>query len=107
MAIYVPDRWVVLEFTSEFGVCRKVFGGWYGGYCSSDYWKLNSGIVGVTDTGEYLNFLGQSGSVYECYRSMHGMSAYMSSVFDQWVLGFKNDPLVKLKEIRLEDIVIS
>ena len=41
VSTYTPDAWVVVEINSEeFGMIKKIFAGWYGGYCGSDSWKL-------------------------------------------------------------------
>lgn len=83
--IYSPDRWVVIEINSEkHGKIRKVFAGWYGGFTSGDAWKLNSGITKVEQDGNFWRFTGESGSVYECHKDMHGMSGYMGGVLQGW-----------------------
>jgi hypothetical protein len=104
MSDYTPDRWVVLELTSEkLGTIRKIFAGWYGGYLGSDEWKLNSGIVAtrIDDEGHY-EFDGQSGSVYHCHVSDHGMSGYMAQILTGWRTKY---PHIDFKEIELDEIV--
>ncbi len=82
MSEYCPDRWCIIRINSEeFGITDKVFSGNYGGYCGSDTWKMNSGIVKVDDLGEYYNITGLSGSLYKCYKQAEGMSGYMTNIF--------------------------
>ena len=79
---HTPDRWVVVEITSpEYGAIRKVLAGWFGGYASSDEWQLNSGITEVRDMGDSYEFVGQSGSIYECYKNRYGLSSYLSGIY--------------------------
>lgn len=81
MSTYTPDRWVVLKLTRGSDVTYKVLAGWYGGYCGSDSWQLNSGIVRVVDLGDAYEFYGHSGSVYTCYKAARGMSAIMLGIY--------------------------
>lgn len=80
MSTYTPDRWVVLKLTRGSDVTYKVLAGWYGGYCGSDSWQLNSGIVRVVDQGDAYEFYGHSGSVYTCYKVSEGMSSLMMNI---------------------------
>lgn len=84
MSEYTPDRWVIVEMTSEHGRIRKVLGSWYGGYLGSDSWRMNSGIEQVTDQGDYYDVVGYSGSVYKCIKGKEGMSAYTRGVFENF-----------------------
>lgn len=86
MSKYIPDRWVVLEFTSpQYGTIRKVFGGWYGGYLSGDSWRLNSGITREEVVDGILVFHGNSGSEYACHPDGYGLSAYMEGVLSSYM----------------------
>lgn len=107
MSIYTPDRWIVLEFNSKHGTFRKVFAGWYGGFLGSDSWKLNSGIVQTKEFDNYYEFTGETGSIYRCAKDAHGMSMFMGSVYSNWLKDTKEDPSINIKEIDLEDIMIS
>lgn len=84
MATYTPDRWIVVELTHKGEKIRKVFAGWYGGYCGSDSWKLSSETIKTIDHGEYYEFQQHSGSVYICYKGAEGVSMYMESIFCNW-----------------------
>lgn len=57
-----------------------MFACWYGGYAGSDSWKLNSGVVSVTQEGNVYSFKGSSGSVYECHADSYGTNFYGGSV---------------------------
>jgi hypothetical protein len=82
---YYPDRWVIVKLTNKKGISHnRVFAGWYGGYTGGDSWKLNSGIVAEEVTEDYYDFVGDSGSVYRCYKNAYGMSGYMASVLANW-----------------------
>lgn len=100
---YTPDRWVVLEFSSEqYGTIRKVFGGWYGSFTGSDSWKLNSGIVAVTKHDKVFEFEGSSGSVYACHEGAYGLSGYMTSIFSSWQEEFEKSG-AKIRILSLEE----
>lgn len=93
--IYVPDRWVMLEFLKDGEpYAKKVFGGWYGGYLGSDSWKLSSGVVSIEDRDDYWEVVNHSGSTYKCYKKRMGMSAYQMSVLEGW----RKDMKVKAPE---------
>jgi hypothetical protein len=85
MSDYTPDRWVIVEINStEHGKIRKVLGSWYGGFASSDSWRMNSGIEKVIDQGDYYDVVGYSGSVYKCIKGAEGMSGYTSRVYENY-----------------------
>lgn len=79
--IYIPYKWVVLEFNNNGEVIRKVFAGWHGGFADGDSWRMNSGITEVIETDDMYIFKGYSGSEYHCLKTSHGMSSYMNSIF--------------------------
>lgn len=105
MSEYLPDRWVVLEFTKGDATIRKLFGGWYGGYTGSDSWKLNSGITNIRIDGDKYEFDGYSGSTYICHKGAHGMNGYQFQVFENWLTQAEKIEGYKITEIALEDIV--
>jgi hypothetical protein len=69
MSKYTPDTWIVIKFTSPTNITYKVFGGWYGGYAKGDSWQLNSGIESIKIKENSYEFIGYSGSIYECYKN--------------------------------------
>lgn len=77
MSDYNPDTWCLVKVSSPDGKYHhRVFAMWYGGYLNGDSWKLNSGITGVTEQGDYFLFDGSSGSVYHCHKKGYGLSGY-------------------------------
>ena len=80
MSIYSPDKWVVFKIQYEGEVIYKIFATWYGGYTAGDSWKLNSGVTGIKDDGDFFIFEGYSGSQYNCHKDCYGMSGYSSGV---------------------------
>lgn len=98
-SLYTPDRWVIVEFTSEeYGAIRKVFAGWYGGFGGSDSWKLSSGITSEKLNDGCYHFVNESGSVYKCYDNAYGMSGYMSGIFASWNKVLPEGSSVKIVE---------
>ena len=81
--IYTPDVWVKLEITSkQYGSVERILAGWYGGWAGSDSWKLNSGIVSITETAEAYVFAGVTGSTYVCHKTCQKLSSYTSGVLE-------------------------
>lgn len=79
---YTPDVWVLVEFNSPaYGKIRKILGGWYGGYCGSDYWKLSSGNLPEYVEGDFIVFPQESGSVYRCHKDAQRFSNLTASKF--------------------------
>jgi hypothetical protein len=72
---YLPDNWVVLKITKPDMTYYRVLGGWSGSYLTGDSWRLNSGIVKVTEDENYYNFFGSSGSCYQCHKDCYGLRA--------------------------------
>lgn len=81
----VPDRWVVLDISSESRNMhvQKVLCGWYGGFAESDRWQLNSGIAKVNEFDDRFEFEGYSGSLYVCYKHARGVSIFLESVINR------------------------
>lgn len=98
MSEYIPDRWVILKFTSKkHGEIRKVFSGWYGGFAGSDDWRLSSGITNIEEKLELYLIHNESGSTYLCYKNNHGMSGYMSSIFASWKKQENEDTKIEIE----------
>jgi hypothetical protein len=77
-----PDKWVILEFTSEkYGKFRKILSSWFGGYLDGDSWKLSSLILKINEKGNYYEIVTES-SIYECYKNLYGMSTYTYGVYN-------------------------
>jgi len=87
-----PDKFIVLKMTKKTEEpIYKVFASWYGGYLDGDSWKINSGIVDIEIDGEMINFIGYSGSIYQCHKKSYGTSSYSQ--------GILNNIINKSKEI--------
>lgn len=80
MSEYYPDVWVIVKITNGDESHNRVFAGWYGGYCGSDSWKMNSGITAIREAGDMIEFDGASGSTYFCHKNTEKMSMYMVDV---------------------------
>ena len=82
---YTPDGWVIVKINRS-DVFYKVFAVWRGGYTTSDSWRMNSGVVSVTEDEEHFYFKGDSGSIYECHKGSYGkLGIYGASVIDSIV----------------------
>jgi hypothetical protein len=90
--IYTPDKWVVLDITTKEGTHQRVFASWWGGYTTSNSWKMNSGITKVEEFPDYYDFYGESGSIYTCFKGYYGMTSYMENV----LRGFQESPDVTI-----------
>ena len=91
MSSYNPDRWVILEFTTDGDIpIRKILSGWYGGFAGADAWRLSSGITAVHDKGTFYEIENESGSVYTCVKSCYGMSSFSSSIYSGFVEKLKD-----------------
>lgn len=77
MSTYRPDKWMLVKITNQEGKFHhRVFATWAGGYTTGDSWKLNSGITKITESGDFYEFEGSSGSTYVCRKSMYGSTGY-------------------------------
>ncbi len=83
MSEHNPDRWVILKLLNNDKAIYKIMGSWDGGYLSSSYWRINSGISRVDKEGNYYLFYGFSGSVYRCHSHAYGSTPIMTSVLPQ------------------------
>ncbi|MDC7248620.1 MAG: hypothetical protein PQJ49_01715 [Sphaerochaetaceae bacterium] len=80
--MYNPDKFIVLKIGGDRNPIYKVFATWVGGYLNGDRWRLNSGIVKVTQEGDLINFYGDSGSCYTCHVKTYGTNGYSQGVLD-------------------------
>ena len=89
--MYTPDNWVIIKLDSEeYGVVYKVLAGWSGGFTDGDSWRMNSGIIEVRESEDYYDFIGDSGSVYRCYKEAERLSMMTSSILQQLKERFAN-----------------
>lgn len=83
--MYHPEEWQLVKITGQHPHYR-VFASWRGGYTTGDSWKLNSGVVSVTEDEDFYYFNGHSGSVYQCHKKCYGVrSMYNRSVIGEYV----------------------
>jgi hypothetical protein len=80
MSDYRPDRWVVVKIITPTECIYKVFASWH-----DNSWKMNSGITQAQQVDDNWEFSGYSGSVYSCYRSTYGTTAYTNSVLQGFI----------------------
>lgn len=85
MSEYCPDKWLVIKLNYDTGSHYRVFGSWYGGYLGSDSWRMNSGIVSVTEDDNCYYFKGTSGSTYACHKNSYGASGYGTRVLEDMI----------------------
>ena len=83
MTIYTPNNWVILKVKHPTETFYKVLAGWSGGYLDGDSWRMNSGIVSVTEDEISYYFHGQSGSVYRCSKISYGARMNISHIIDE------------------------
>lgn len=106
MSMYIPDVWVVLEFTTPKETLRKVFAGWYGGFAGANSWQLNSGITKTRKDDECFEFDGYSGSIYRCHPNNYHMSSLMISILGKWIKQAEQSN-VEIKVLELKDIKVD
>lgn len=76
------DYWVILKFSHKNEIYYKVFATFVGGYLDGDRWKMNSGIVSVTESVDSYSFAGASGSVYSCRKGKYRTTAYSQQILE-------------------------
>lgn len=81
--MYNPDRWVIVKIVLKDEVIFKVLGGWSGSYLEGQSWRMNSGIVKVSQEGDYYLFEGSSGSVYKCHKKGYGTNMITSGIVNE------------------------
>jgi hypothetical protein len=81
---YNPSRWLLIKINGPTPV-YKVFATWGGGYLDGDSWRMNSGVIGVTEDKDFYYFEGHSGSIYQCRKTSYGCTGYGTSVLGQLV----------------------
>ena len=81
MSTYFPDRWVILKIRADGETFYKVLAGWYGGYCGSDTWQMNSGIVKWEELKDEYVFHGASGSQYICHKQCEDFTSLSRDIY--------------------------
>jgi hypothetical protein len=78
---YYPDAWVIVKIENK-DTYYKLLAGWYGGYTTSDEWRLNSGITSYEISDTMVVFKGYSDSTYHVSQRSEGMTSLMSSIYN-------------------------
>ena len=63
---YIPDKWVVVDYSSEYSPAERyaILAGWGGSFIYGASWKRSSGIIFVTLCDSNWEVTTYSGSVY-------------------------------------------
>ena len=106
MSEYAPDKYVLVEITSEeSGTYYKVFGTWVGGYLYGDYWRMNSGVVSVNEYPDgTLEFVGGSGSIYRVNKDMTGTTGYTTGVLGSIIKTANDAEGLSAKIVEYDDV---
>jgi hypothetical protein len=105
MSEYTPDKWAIVHITSpDNPPIDKVVGSWYGGFGGGDSWRMNSGIEKIEEHELYYDVIGYSGSVYKCYKTSQGMSAYTEMVMNQMATQLEEGGLGMMRVIDIKEI---
>ena len=107
MSKYVPDKWAIVK-TDVDGLHYRVLATWYGGYTSSDSWRMSSGIISIIETESDYEITNESGSIYYCEKTQLGMSGYTTTVYDNYKNLYKDNifEITSTQEIPLGDAQI-
>jgi hypothetical protein len=106
MSEYTPDLWTIVRITSpDNPQIDKVVGSWYGGFGGSDEWRMNSGIERIKEHELYYDVIGYSGSVYKCYKTSHGTSAYTNTVINNMATQLEEGGLGMMRVIDIQEIL--
>jgi hypothetical protein len=85
-SVYYPDVWRLIEVQAPNAKAyQKILAGWYGGYAGSDSWQISSGVVDIIDKGDYWEVTNESGSVYNCGKTVERFSGYTQSIFSSFL----------------------
>lgn len=96
--MYTPDGWVIIKVTDS---DYKVFGSWTGNFTKGDSWRVNSGIDSVIEDGEYIRFIGYSGSEYLCHKNTEGqLTIYNKGVLSHFIEATKGVSIIDYKEFK-------
>jgi hypothetical protein len=82
MRNYFPDNWVVVKLKGD-DPHYRVLAGWSGGYTTGNSWRMNSGIVRVTEDKHCFNFYGSTGSCYQCRKTSYCLRKNNAYIWSQ------------------------
>lgn len=106
MSEYTPDLWTIVRITSPDNPrIDKVVGSWYGGFGGSNEWRMNSGIEKIVEHELYYDVVGYSGSVYKCYKTSQGWSAYTNMVMNNMATQLEEGGLGMMRVITIKEAI--
>lgn len=97
---YSPERWLIIKIESKNDPSYhyRVFGTWGGSYLEGQSWKMNSGIVSVTESDDYFYFKGYTGSIYRCPKRCYGIFSYGMDVLQNIIENSKEVTITEMPE---------
>lgn len=110
MAIYYPDKWIVVELSSvasdnHIENIYKILATWHGGIFESDSWKLSSGIVSISKTKSTYEMPQSSGSHYSCQIDSYGLSALTDGIYETFERQLRVSGTGKIKQLSKEKFI--
>lgn len=79
---YTPDKWQIIKLSfPEAGTMYRIICGWYGGYLSSEEWRVSSNILSIEEDGDNYIISNESGSTYICNKNGVGFTSLSGSVY--------------------------
>ena len=76
------DNWVVVKFRGDDPHYRVLVGS-SGGYLYGDSWRMNSGIISITQDCDYFYFHGSSGSNYRCHKESYTLRMNNAHIWER------------------------
>lgn len=70
MTFYSPDEWILLDYTDSSDPHYRIYAVW-DSWANS--WRVNSGIVSVTEDEGFYYFRGYTNSTYKCDKKTYGI----------------------------------
>lgn len=105
MTAYAPDRFKIIEITDNGETYYKVFGTFFGrGIWDSESWRMNSGVESYKIDGDFIHFIGFSGSTYICHVDSYGSTHYTESILRGLFDHCKNNN-TPIREVSLEEFL--
>jgi hypothetical protein len=99
---YYPDLWTIIKVSGT-DPHYRIFGIWYGSYARGELWRMNSGIVNVSETDDAYIFEGYTGSTYTCKKPRYGSNTFGYSIMNRMVR--ESDGTMEILEDMPEDIM--
>lgn len=81
--VYVPDKWVVLEFDQKGKKWHRLLAAWDD--VSKDYWRVSSTIKDVKISEGKYTITSENGTKYICSLDNVGLTTVSENVYENWV----------------------